>query len=235
MNLLHIVGDVLSAVCTYPIGNNFNTTKILSIQRPEALYLTKLYAKMKTRCKTGCLTCRRRRKKCDESSYPLCKNCQTNLLKCTWPESVIELNKKKFAGFTNFAENSFKPHPTSGISEKEAVSSPASGGSTPQNPNLDTLRHESDLNAGNTSTSKSRPHNISKNRCSSYFLQKIAMQEDCVDDDAPLQHTPKSDIKSSIRSRIWNQLDVIDDVEFISSKSYVDMLSERGSPSPVNT
>lgn len=54
-----------------------------------------------------------------------------------------------------------------------------------------------------------------------------------MDDDASIQHTTKPDIKSSIRSRIWNQLDVIDDLEFIGINTHVDVISERGSPSPV--
>lgn len=36
------------------------------------------------RTKTGCLTCRRRRKKCDETR-PDCTGCRRNGLACTWP------------------------------------------------------------------------------------------------------------------------------------------------------
>lgn len=185
---------------------------------------------MKTRCKTGCLTCRKRRKKCDESSYPLCKNCQTNSLRCTWPQSVIESKREKFSSLTQIEA---KSHPSLEVPEKESIPSPASEVSTPLNPNFGALRHEIDIKTPSEPASGTRP--LSNSRSGSYFLQKIAMQEDCVDDDAPLQHTPKPDVKSSIRSRIWNQLDVIDDLEFIGSKSHIDITSERGSPSPVNT
>ncbi|KAL5338577.1 hypothetical protein BJX70DRAFT_366233 [Aspergillus crustosus] len=36
------------------------------------------------RCKTGCLTCRRRKKKCDERQ-PTCAACSRNSLDCRWP------------------------------------------------------------------------------------------------------------------------------------------------------
>ncbi|GAV55898.1 hypothetical protein ZYGR_0AZ00690 [Zygosaccharomyces rouxii] len=37
------------------------------------------------RSKSGCLTCRNRKKKCDEIK-PLCKGCRRNFLQCIWPE-----------------------------------------------------------------------------------------------------------------------------------------------------
>ncbi|SCU84136.1 LANO_0C00540g1_1 [Lachancea nothofagi CBS 11611] len=40
---------------------------------------------MKKRSTTGCLTCRRRRKKCDEQK-PVCKGCERNFLPCEWPQ-----------------------------------------------------------------------------------------------------------------------------------------------------
>lgn len=48
----------------------------------------------KSRSRTGCFTCRKRRKKCDESDYPICKNCQIKRLKCEWPISKQEFHKK---------------------------------------------------------------------------------------------------------------------------------------------
>lgn len=38
-----------------------------------------------SRVKTGCLTCRRRKKKCDEVR-PKCKGCSRNKLECSWPK-----------------------------------------------------------------------------------------------------------------------------------------------------
>lgn len=39
-----------------------------------------------TRTKTGCLTCRERRKKCDELA-PVCTGCSRNFILCRWPTS----------------------------------------------------------------------------------------------------------------------------------------------------
>ncbi|CDH13196.1 uncharacterized protein ZBAI_04982 [Zygosaccharomyces bailii ISA1307] len=43
----------------------------------------------KRRSITGCLTCRKRRKKCDETK-PSCKACNRNFLECTWPKIINE-------------------------------------------------------------------------------------------------------------------------------------------------
>ncbi|OQU96989.1 Fungal Zn2-Cys6 binuclear cluster domain-containing protein [Cladophialophora immunda] len=40
-----------------------------------------------TRTRTGCLTCRRRRKKCDEKR-PFCIGCSRNSLACCWPDDL---------------------------------------------------------------------------------------------------------------------------------------------------
>ncbi|KAF5670528.1 C6 transcription factor [Fusarium heterosporum] len=37
------------------------------------------------RSRTGCFTCRKRKKKCDESK-PICSGCKRNKLECVWPE-----------------------------------------------------------------------------------------------------------------------------------------------------
>lgn len=41
----------------------------------------------RTRSRTGCLTCRRRKVKCDEKSYPRCSNCEHRALECVWSPS----------------------------------------------------------------------------------------------------------------------------------------------------
>lgn len=41
----------------------------------------------RTRSRTGCLSCRLRKVKCDESSYPVCSNCKHKELPCSWPAS----------------------------------------------------------------------------------------------------------------------------------------------------
>lgn len=46
------------------------------------------------RSRTGCFTCRRRKKKCNEEK-PLCSGCRRNHLECTWPpENTTSQNRK---------------------------------------------------------------------------------------------------------------------------------------------
>lgn len=47
-----------------------------------------------TRSRTGCLTCRKRKKKCDELLYPVCQNCECKNLQCSWPPIKLDLHKK---------------------------------------------------------------------------------------------------------------------------------------------
>lgn len=44
-----------------------------------------------TRTRTGCLTCRLRRKKCTEQK-PTCDGCHRNSLICSWPASLVNAN-----------------------------------------------------------------------------------------------------------------------------------------------
>ncbi|KAE8141641.1 fungal-specific transcription factor domain-containing protein [Aspergillus pseudotamarii] len=45
-------------------------------------------AKVSTRSRTGCLTCRRRKKKCDERQ-PICSGCDRNQLACEWVSNEL--------------------------------------------------------------------------------------------------------------------------------------------------
>ncbi|RSL60492.1 hypothetical protein CEP54_006735 [Fusarium duplospermum] len=49
--------------------------------------------KAKLRTKTGCLTCRQRRKKCDENS-PVCGNCASVARECQWPSSKDMIDRR---------------------------------------------------------------------------------------------------------------------------------------------
>lgn len=49
----------------------------------------------KTRSRTGCFTCRKRKKKCDEC-YPVCSGCARNFLCCVWPERSSDSLPKGF-------------------------------------------------------------------------------------------------------------------------------------------
>lgn len=63
----------------------------------------------KTRSRTGCFTCRKRKKKCDELLYPVCQNCQEKNLACQWPLKKHEFHKKmeevKYIGYEDKIHN----------------------------------------------------------------------------------------------------------------------------------
>lgn len=70
----------------------------------------------KKRVRTGCLTCRRRRRKCDEAK-PICANCQTKRIKCSYglnltfltdnASSLNEEDIRSFPGSTAYSEIKF--------------------------------------------------------------------------------------------------------------------------------
>lgn len=49
----------------------------------------------KIRTRTGCFTCRKRKKKCDEKG-PVCSGCSRNFLSCVWPDHPIQNLPKDF-------------------------------------------------------------------------------------------------------------------------------------------
>lgn len=64
-------------------------------ERPKKSSYKALTRFPKTRTKTGCFTCRKRKKKCDEKS-PVCQGCSRNFLKCVWPSYATETLPKDF-------------------------------------------------------------------------------------------------------------------------------------------
>ncbi|QPC70314.1 hypothetical protein HYE68_001066 [Fusarium pseudograminearum] len=50
--------------------------------------------KQYTRSRTGCLTCRQRHQKCDETS-PICGNCLVVQRQCEYPTAVIPLRERR--------------------------------------------------------------------------------------------------------------------------------------------
>ncbi|KAH8831373.1 hypothetical protein DL96DRAFT_1587544 [Flagelloscypha sp. PMI_526] len=55
-----------------------------------------------TKSKLGCLTCKKRRVKCDQTNFPNCKNCSNRKIECDWPPLYAPLNED---------ENSLKSGP----------------------------------------------------------------------------------------------------------------------------
>ncbi|TQV93614.1 C6 transcription factor [Cordyceps javanica] len=74
------------------------------------------------RSRTGCFTCRRRKKKCNEEK-PLCSGCRRNHLECTWPTET-----------NNTLQTRPKPLPTS----KSSTSPTAAAAVAVTNPSPDT-------------------------------------------------------------------------------------------------
>lgn len=69
---------------------NTNTKKVSKPKRDES--------QIKRRTKTGCLTCRKRKKKCDEDKVNgKCQACTRNFLDCCWPDpnAIKPKNKKQ--------------------------------------------------------------------------------------------------------------------------------------------
>ncbi|CAG9975556.1 unnamed protein product [Clonostachys byssicola] len=69
--------------------------------------------KTKLRSKTGCLTCRRRRKKCDEK-LPICVNCISSHRHCQWP-TFADLYDRRYASHSEsrYRDNLSKPQESS--------------------------------------------------------------------------------------------------------------------------
>lgn len=64
-------------------------------ERPKKTAYRAVTRLPKTRTKTGCFTCRKRKKKCDEKG-PVCLGCSRNFLKCVWPSYATETLPKNF-------------------------------------------------------------------------------------------------------------------------------------------
>lgn len=157
----------------------------------------------KTRSRNGCFTCRRRKKKCDESLYPDCKNCLANGLLCTWPEHVEELHKeievteeKNRVSASGPQANMMVPASQRGRSFKESF------------PSVIGTEERNYMSSGHNSPSPGRIEKPEK-KGRSYFLERIAMQQDCVDDNEDERITKESTGKTiDIKTRIAQQLDV---------------------------
>lgn len=76
-----------------------------------------------TRSKTGCLTCRTKKVKCDEEK-PDCKRCRDTQRKCTWPE-IVPTRKRPPRKETRQSESPLDMRPsTAGSSGLSEVSTP---------------------------------------------------------------------------------------------------------------
>jgi hypothetical protein len=73
---------------------NFSTDKDTR-ERPKKHSYRAATRLPKARTRSGCFTCRKRKKKCDETG-PTCSGCARNFLKCIWPTNSAETLPKDF-------------------------------------------------------------------------------------------------------------------------------------------
>lgn len=160
--------------------------------------------KPRVRSRNGCFTCRRRKKKCDESSYPSCKNCTSNKLQCSWPDHVVSVHQKEQGEKPSIPEDKHSENIIPSVSSpKLEIPNSASVPSVPTS-----------LLSGDR---VSKPERKGRN----YILQRISMQQDCVEDlqddlfefldsvvVGPIVGQYNAAPVSLIRERIARQLDI---------------------------
>lgn len=64
---------------------------ILLVKKPGLSHVKPM--RLSQRSSLGCLTCKRKKIKCDESKWT-CKKCTASRLECTWPEKVLKLHSQ---------------------------------------------------------------------------------------------------------------------------------------------
>ncbi len=73
------------------------------------------------RVRTGCLTCRARKKKCDESK-PICAGCRRNKLTCQWPTPQDNVRPSDMSNVSPHHDGNDQ-HPSSMVADTEATAS----------------------------------------------------------------------------------------------------------------
>ncbi|CAD1808255.1 hypothetical protein FOB58_001054 [Candida parapsilosis] len=73
-----------------------SSTKKVNCSRTKVSKPRKDESQIKRRTKTGCFTCRKRKKKCDEDKVNgKCQACTRNFLECCWPEPAANQDSRK--------------------------------------------------------------------------------------------------------------------------------------------
>ncbi|KAK6460647.1 hypothetical protein DFJ63DRAFT_315310 [Scheffersomyces coipomensis] len=162
-----------------------------------------------TRSRTGCYTCRRRKKKCDELSFPTCHNCESKHLQCVWPKATQELYEKlRQVKYIDSNDNTshVHHHSTNGIRQGPSTTTIISTSSKVlSNSKLEVNQDElstvdgspfdqylqspysdyTDISETTKTINQSLPSNSNtlSSKKSSHILNMIAMQQDCVESD----------------------------------------------------
>lgn len=105
-----------------------------------------------SRSRTGCFTCRRRKKKCDERK-PICSGCRQNSLECNWPALPSTLTKAQRLAPAAMSAKAISRQQPSATSLKAASSSSTGSGST----RVHNHQHHQDANSS-TSSPPSTPN-----------------------------------------------------------------------------
>ncbi|CAM1510683.1 Fc.00g010180.m01.CDS01 [Cosmosporella sp. VM-42] len=88
-NPLNATASIILSCDPYHFGSSIVRLCYMSC-RPLGM---KIAARQKLRTKTGCLTCRKRRKKCDEND-PVCDGCESSGRECHWPLPADLLDRR---------------------------------------------------------------------------------------------------------------------------------------------
>lgn len=123
-------------------------------------------SKSRSRSSTGCLTCKKKKRKCDEKLYPVCLNCQNRKVSCEWSMKSHQFHQQK--GQVKYYGN-----------EDDDLNVSHLEPSTTTLFNVDPISIDSDHHSRSTTPPT---HSINSVDKKSQILQRIAMQEDCVDD-----------------------------------------------------
>jgi len=72
------------------------------------------------RSRTGCFTCRRRKKKCNEEK-PICSGCKRNKLDCRWPTEAASSSSLSTSSSSTITGKNLPPSPTDAISAAQRM------------------------------------------------------------------------------------------------------------------
>lgn len=88
-NSFYYINKTVTSPTSTTISNSPSSEEIEKPAKLPATKSKKSTPPEKKRAKTGCLTCRKRHRKCDEAK-PICKYCRVKGYQCVWPDNVIE-------------------------------------------------------------------------------------------------------------------------------------------------
>lgn len=134
----------------------------------------------KSRSRLGCMTCRRKKKKCDESLFPICQNCEYSGSLCEWPQTIQNKHsttKEKASSSQDVTENV----PVALDSEIDIHSVDVSHPAGPHILSPEQLVSPPSATEGPQKKASQQLTAIQRRH--SHILERIGMQQDCVEDE----------------------------------------------------